>query len=76
MDGVPQEHNLVNTLSDVWSEFSYVEELADSFINGVPSAVHAFVRAGGSKDAMFFATDSALLSWMGGMLKRIYTRAI
>ena len=73
MDGVPQEHNLVDNLSDVWSEFSYVEELADNFINGVPSAAHAFVRAGGSVSAMLFVTDSDLLSWMGGMLKRIYT---
>ena len=72
MDGVSQEHNLVDNLSDVWSEFSYVEELAHSFINGAPSVVHAFVRAKGSVTAMFFATDSDLLSWIGGMLKRIY----
>ena len=76
MDGVSQEHNLVNNLSDAWSEYSHVEEIADNFINGAPSAVHAFVRAGGSVAAMFIATDSDLLSWMGGMLKRIYTRTI
>ena len=76
MDGVQQEHNLVDNLSDVWSELSYVEELADNFINGVPYAAHEFIRAGGSVSALFFVTDSDLLSWMGGMLKRIYTRAI
>ena len=66
----------MHNLSDAWSEYSYVEDLANSFINGAPSAVHAFVRAGGSVDAMFIAADSDLLSWMGGMLKRIYTRSI
>ena len=76
MDGVSQEHNLVDNLSDVWSELSYVEELTDNFINGVPSAAHAFVRAGGFVSAVFIAADSELLSWMGGMLKRIYTKAI
>ena len=45
MDGVPQEHNLVDNLSDAWSEYSYVEELADNFMNGVPDAQHVFVRA-------------------------------
>ena len=54
MDGVDPEHNIQDNLSDVWSELSYVEELADNFINGVPSAAHAFVRAGGSVSALFF----------------------
>ena len=67
MDGVQQEHNLVDNLSDVWSELSYVEELTDNFINGVPSAAHAFVRVGGSVSALFFVNDSDLLSWMGGI---------
>ena len=67
MDGVQQEHNMLDNLSDVWSELSYVEELVDNFINGVPSAAHAFVRAGGSVSALFFVTDSDLLSWMGGI---------
>ena len=53
-----------------------MDELADNFINGVPSVAHAFVRAGGYVSAMLFVTDNDLLSWMWGMLKGIYTRAI
>ena len=73
MDGVHQEHNIVDNLSDVWSEFSQVEELADNFINGVPSAQFAFVRAGGQSVSFLITADIELLRWIGSMLKRIYT---
>ena len=71
MDGVVQEHNITDNLSDAWSEYSHVEEQADNFINGVPEAQFAFVRAGGSESAILITGDEELLRWMGGMLERI-----
>ena len=76
MDGVHQEHNIVDNLSDVWSEFSQVEELADNFINGVPSAQFAVVRAGGASVSLLIIADADLLRWIGSMLKRIYTKSL
>lgn len=76
LDGVQQEHNDINNLSDVWCEYSQVEELADNFINGVPAARFAFVRAGGAAVSQLVMADAELLRWIGGMLKRIYTKAI
>ena len=76
MDGVQQEHNDIENLSDVWSEYSQVKELADNFINGLPAARFAFVRAGGAAVSLLVMADAELLRWIGGMLKRIYTKTI
>ena len=57
MDGVTQEHNITDNLSDAWSEYSHVEELADNFINGVPGARLAFLRPGGSDSAISVSGD-------------------
>ena len=76
MDGVHQEHNIVDNLSDVRSEFSQVEEFTDNFISGVPSAQFAFVRARGESVSFLITADVELLWWIGGMLKRIYTKTL
>ena len=79
MDGVDPEHNIQDTLSDVWvsdEEIEQVEALANNFVLGNPLAGNAFFRAGGSSVNLSIALDHDFLRWFGGMLKRIYTRAL
>lgn len=74
MDGVHQEQNINDNLCDVWSDvFSEVEAAADNFINGRPIGRYCFVRVGGVSALVLITTDANLLSWIGGILKRIYT---
>lgn len=76
MDGVPQENNIRDNLSDVWSEYSEVEAAAENFFNGVTNAHLNFVRAGGVSSSVVVFSEAGLLLWIGRMLKLIYTPQI
>lgn len=70
MDGETPEHNMLENLSDFWSdsfESAEVEAAADDLIVGTTNARIRFGRAGG--DPLELRVDIGLLRWLGFLFK-------
>lgn len=77
MDGVENSDNSSDDALEAWNDHvEEVEAAADGLLLGSANTTLVFVRAGGAIQSVFVPTFPCFLSFLGWMMRQVYTRYI